>query len=121
LQSWKTLFIEFTLYIGLALLWPLDASAIDETGKYMTRGIGSKDGSCGEYVRAETEVRRWFENWFMGYISGINRAKEGKSDYSNGIAADGLTQWIENYCKQNPLTSFSSAVDAMLEEIVRKH
>ena len=26
-----------------------------------------------------------------------------------------LVQWIENYCKQNPLSPFTSAVDEMLE------
>jgi len=53
----------------------------------------------------------------MGYISGINRQKHGKKDYSNGIAPNALVQWIENYSKQNPLNPFSYAVDAMLEEI----
>jgi hypothetical protein len=67
------------------------------------------------------EIRRWFEHWFMGYISGINRAKQGKDDCSNGVAADGLIQWTENYCRQNPLTPFSSAVDAMLDEIVESN
>lgn len=121
-ESNNTRFFQWVtaLIACLALLWPLGVSAIDGKGKYSIRGIGAKDGSCGEYVRAEKEDRRWYESWSMGYISGINRAKHGKADYSNEVAPQGLVQWIENYCKQNPLSSFSSAVDAMLEELGKK-
>jgi hypothetical protein len=109
------------LFTWLALLWPLGVSAIDETGYYVLRGVGSTDGSCGGFVREKREEgRRWYESWLMGYISGFNRAKQGMGDYSNGVATDGLVQWIENYCKQNPLSSFGSAADAMLEELGKK-
>jgi hypothetical protein len=101
------------LFTSFALLWPLDLSAIDGKGNYEIRGAGAKKGSWGEYVRKEREVRRWYENWLMGYLSGINRAKQGQADYSNGIAPNGLVQWIENYCKQNPLSPFQVAVDEM--------
>ncbi|MBI2985953.1 MAG: hypothetical protein HYY45_04215 [Deltaproteobacteria bacterium] len=121
-ESNNTIFDQWVsaLITCLAVLWPLEVGAIDGKGKYIIRGIGAKDGSCGEYVRAEKEDRRWYDSWSMGYISGINRAKPGKADYSNEAAPQGLVQWIENYCKQNPLSSFGSAVDALLEELGRK-
>jgi hypothetical protein len=105
----NTIFYQWVtaLIACLALLLPLGVSAIDAKRKYTIRGIGAKDGSCGEYVRAEKEERRWYESWSMGYISGINRAKHGKADYSNEAAPQGLDQWIENYCRHNPLSSFS--------------
>jgi hypothetical protein len=118
----KALFIDLTLFTCLALLWPFEVNAVDDKGKYETRGIGAKKGGCGEYVREkQAEVRRWYESWLMGYISGINHGKPGKADYSNGIAPDGLVQWVENYCRQNPLSPFSHAVEEMLEEIGRKN
>ena len=121
METCKTLCIELTLFACVALLWPVEVSAIDNNGKYEILGIGAKKGSCGVYVREkDAEVRRWDESWLTGYITGFNRGKPGKADYSNGIAANGLVQWIENYCKQNPLSSFSSAVDELLEEIGTK-
>ena len=104
----------------LVLFLPLEVSAIDAAGNWNVRGIGSGDGSCGQYVRDNVTSRQWFEHWMMGYISGVNRARRGKSDYSNRVAAQGLVQWIENYCTQNPLSSFSSAVDNLLDELDKK-
>jgi len=118
-----TIFYQWVtgLIACLVLLSPLGVGAIDGKGKYTIRGIGAKDGSCGKYVRSEKEERRWYESWSIGYISGINRAKHGKADYSNEAAPSGLAQWIENYCRHNPLSSFSSAVAAMLEELGKKN
>lgn len=53
----------------------------------------------------------------MGYISGVNSAKRGKEDFSNGVTTLGLVQWLQNYCKEHPLESFGSAVNAMLNEL----
>jgi hypothetical protein len=110
-----------SLYTCVGLLWPVAIGAIDNKGDYSVRGIGTGKGSCGEYVRAkDVEVRRWYEMWLMGYITGVNSAKMGKYDYSNGIDSNGLAQWVENWCKQNPLKAYIDGIDAMLVEITNK-
>ena len=110
----------FLLSVILSL--PTIANAIDAKGNFISRGVGAlKDGSCGKYVReGDIDTRGVYAHWLMGYISGINKEKRGKPDYSNGADAEGLIQWIENYCKENPLSSFSSAADAMLDELNKK-
>jgi hypothetical protein len=104
----------------LSLFMSSSADAVDRNGHWTDRGIGATKGSCGEYVRTDVDQRRWFESWLMGYISGVNSAKIGKDDFSNGVAPQGLAQWVENYCKENPLSSFSNAVQAMLNELNKK-
>lgn len=95
--------------------------AIDAKGNYDTRGIGSKEGSCGDYTTTDVTTKRWYEHWLLGYISGINRRWPGKADFTNGAAVAGLTQWVENYCKENPLASFSEAADALVRELQKRH
>lgn len=94
--------------------------AIDTQNNYITRGIGSKDGGCGEYATSEATYKRWYEHWLMGYISGVNRYRTGKADFTNDAAVAGLTQWVENYCKENPLAPFSEAAEALLRELQKR-
>lgn len=109
------------LLLFVMLCLPTVANGVDAKGNFINRGIGSGVGSCGEYAREDNiDYRRWYEHWATGYISGVNSSKRGKTDFSNGVAPKGLTQWLENYCRENPLTSFGSAVDAMLDELNKK-
>ena len=105
------------LIFYLLLLLPPVANAIDSSGNYVIRGVGSKDGSCGEYVRADATARRWYESWLMGYISGVNTARNGREDFSNAVAPAGLAQWLENYCRANPTITFREGVEALISEI----
>ena len=52
METCKTLCIELTLFASVALLWPVEVSAIDNNGKYEM--VGAKKGSCGVYVRERT-------------------------------------------------------------------
>ena len=104
----------------ILLLLPSAATAIDANGDYVIRGVGSKDGSCGEYVRADVTSRRWYESWLMGYISGVNTARSGKEDFSNAVPPTAIGQWLDNYCKGNPMATFHEAVEAMISELKRR-
>ena len=95
-----------------------DALAIDAQGRSYNRGIGSE--TCGDYVTADLIRQQWFEHWFMGYISGVNNTVKGKADFTDGISASSMVLWIGNYCKQNPLTNISDAINALLREIESK-
>ena len=99
------------------LLAPQTSPAMDETGNYMTRGIGAKDGSCGDYTTTEIMRKYWYQHWLFGYLSGVNQYRQGKADFTNEAAPAGLTQWVEAYCKENPLAPFSKAADALLHEL----
>ena len=117
----RTLIFQYASGLLLSVIFslPTIASAIDTKGNFTFRGAGAK--ACGGYVREDNiDTRGVYEHWLMGYISGINSAKRGKADFSNGVDPQGLIQWIENYCKENPLSNFGSAVDAMLEELNKK-
>ncbi len=111
----------FFFIFSILLLFISEAVAIDNKGNFLMRGIGSKSGSCGSYV-SETDVyRKWeFESWMLGYISGVNAYKKGKEDYSKGLDAQGLVKWMDNYCQKNPLDSYGTGVEILLNEILKK-
>jgi len=52
-------------------------------------------------------------SWVMGFISAMNN--EHAAGYPNftsnfrRIGADGVTGWLDNYCKANPIDSISDA------------
>lgn len=114
--------LKFSVPSSLFILMSLSTSihAVDASGNWSERGIGTRDGSCGEYIREEVSYQRWYEHWLMGYISGVNSGKQGKADFSKGVAAEGLIQWLQNYCTANPLSSFSDASGALLNELSAK-
>lgn len=107
--------------IFFALLFSARTSpAVDANGDYLTRGIGSNEGSCGDYTTSQIEQKFWYQHWLFGYISGVNHYREGKMDFTNKVAAAGLVRWVENYCKENPLAGFSNAADALLQELSKQ-
>jgi hypothetical protein len=106
--------------LSVLLLFARTSSAIDATGDYTIRGIGAREGSCGDYSTTDTTKKFWYEHWLFGYISGVNNYRQGKADFTNEAAPAGLTQWVETYCKEHPLSAFSKAADALVHELQKR-
>lgn len=71
-------------------------------------GLGM--GSCGTW----TEARRLnksegFEQWTLGFLTGVAAGAGGKFNPLNGIDAHGAIAWIDNYCSSHPLEPISDA------------
>lgn len=80
--------------------------------------IGPTGFSCGRWVNtpkqtAEYDVLRY---WVLGYLSGANLGAKG-TDFLQNRDADGLTAWIDNYCRQNPLHAMTEAIYALMSEL----
>jgi hypothetical protein len=74
--------------------------------------IGPIGFSCGKWTNAPigTDERAQLEMWVTGYLSGLNM--ESSTDFLRDRDADGLTAWIDNYCRRNPLHAITQALHA---------
>jgi hypothetical protein len=66
--------------------------------------------SCGKWTNtprksAEHEI---FKKWLLGFVSGVN-FESASGDFLQGRDSDGLTAWIDNYCRTNPLHGMTQA------------
>jgi hypothetical protein len=79
--------------------------------------IGPNDFSCGKWINTPKHTNEYFQlrYWVLGYLSGINM--EGGADFLRGRDADGLTVWIDNYCRQYPLRAITQAINALVDEL----
>jgi len=79
--------------------------------------IGPLDFSCGKWVNTpkRTGDHERLRQWVLGYLSGVNM--ESSADFLRGRDADGLTVWIDNYCRRNPLHAITQATHALITEL----
>lgn len=60
--------------------------------------------------------------WIMGYVSGLNGAGVGKGnpDVLNGVNGDQLSKWMDNYCKNNPISNSLEGSKQLYEELLQR-
>jgi hypothetical protein len=72
--------------------------------------------SCGKWLNtpkhtAEYEV---LKGWVLGYLSGSNMESAG-ADFLRDRDVDGLTAWIDNYCRRSPLHNLPQAIHELMD------
>jgi hypothetical protein len=67
--------------------------------------------SCGKWmdVRARKQSMA-MEYWALGYVSGVNAFRTDGNDFVKDIDADAMWDWLDNYCRSQPLKLFAFAV-----------
>ena len=90
--------------------------------------FGAALESCGEYLRAAEGERKArpayseanavysmsylsFSSYADGWLSRANVENEGRSGENTDLS--GRMAWLENYCRQNPLTLYVNALEAL--------
>lgn len=71
-----------------------------------TDGLGS--GSCGTWTARRTQGRphAWgYEQWLLGFLSGAGMWGKTGLDPLNNVDANGVWAWVDNFCRDHPLTS----------------
>lgn len=112
-DGWRPLIVA-----GMALtLMAGSGRAFLQNGFFKAVGLGNS--SCGTWTAARSrgEARAWgFEQWVLGFLSGIGY---GGADANplNGMDADGVWAWIDNYCHEHPTDKLLSAA----VEFAREH
>jgi hypothetical protein len=83
--------------------------------------------SCGDWVadhEAVASVRVGNEDsWLAGFITAMDgmNAAEGYVEFANPqVTLGGMTAWLTNYCRSNPLTSVSDAALALCGELMER-
>jgi hypothetical protein len=78
--------------------------------------IGQENVFCGRWTQAHThrDDRSWaMRSWVLGYLSGVNNASPDLVPGDAGAILD----WIDNYCRSNPLDPIVDAADALVIEL----
>lgn len=76
---------------------------------------------CGEWVKANTPQRK---SWLMGYLSGLNSAlsdsKTNLDPLNELSSASQAYLWMDNYCKDNPLSAVPEAANTLFLELLAR-
>lgn len=71
--------------------------------------------SCDKYNQSQDSIKEAFKFWGQGYISGINSMKN--MDVTRAKDQGEIFLWVDNYCKNNPQSSYNGALDSLIIEI----
>jgi|SRR6516165_4538362 hypothetical protein len=73
--------------------------------------IGSGTNSCGTWTAWRRQGIAGFpEQWVLGFLSGIGY--KGGNNPLNGVDANAVWAWMDNYCYAHPLDSIEKAGEA---------
>ena len=110
--------------LAMSLFLPATVSAADIDGQYTAHTVAGVIGSCGEYVTARDEKRRaaFLKSnthviWIWGYLTAYNRQTPDTYDIMAQTDTPTILLWLDNYCKQNPLTDFAEAMVSLMNEL----
>jgi hypothetical protein len=77
--------------------------------------------SCGEWIvhREKSDTLALGNaSWLLGYLSGM--AISSGKDYLSGTDNSSIYNWMDNYCRKNPLRDLSSGGNALAAELIGK-
>ena len=100
--------------LGLSIATP--AAAAD--APYL---IGMGWSSCGAWTANRTArnvTAAADEQWVVGYLSGVAIWTPGLNPM-NGVDADAVWAWMDNYCRAHPLVAIKDATSAFVRERMR--
>jgi len=79
--------------------------------KAVMAGAGST--SCGQYLEFKQEGEMFgnaYFSWAQGFMSAVNLNFLGEGNKTDLSDTAGQEKWLENYCNENPLEIYSTAV-----------
>jgi hypothetical protein len=86
--------------------------------------IGYVQTSCGTWTNERsrqpaTLTAREMQMWAYGFLSGSNWSSDSfdPKDRLKDIDGNGISAWLDNYCRQHPLDQFSDAVATLSGEL----
>ena len=103
---------------GLPLLVAL-ATAMLVTSSEAADAWSLDSGSCDDYVidreSDDEAVHKQLDAWLMGFLTAANsHAEMGQEVRVSSV--ESMAMWVENWCRENPMETTTSAMDAMIAE-----
>ncbi|SOZ37014.1 hypothetical protein [Cupriavidus neocaledonicus] len=83
--------------------------------------LGAVD--CGMWVktRGDSLSGSLHQAWLFGFLSGANAAiGSSYGDPLHGISSDQAVVWVDNYCRNNPLSKLADAGSTLYRELVAR-
>ena len=118
---------KFVFIFALTFILPIDqASAADESGRYLQYGSPTCDEYLDAYARSSQDTDgSWNGNhaawnafgWIRGFISGYNlTVQNGKKDAFPDLESSDFYSWAASWCRDNPRNSVSEAMVALINK-----
>jgi hypothetical protein len=86
--------------------------------------IGQGANSCWAWTRsqgAKSTTQGLYTQWVAGFVSGVSWEADD-SDILTRMDFDGLTAWVNDYCKANPLAKVTTGAAMLVQELrARRH
>jgi hypothetical protein len=108
----RSLMIAVLLAIAAVILILIDRAQAQ--GQVSIYGAGVQ--SCGKWLDERRTPIDWLEEgqWVLGYVSAAGEFLNLRDTDSRGISA-----WVDNYCRDNPLKSIGNAAMALVKELAQ--
>ncbi|PAY02909.1 hypothetical protein CKO50_02770 [Pseudoalteromonas sp. HM-SA03] len=85
----------------------------------MTYGFGNN--SCGQWTKeraSKSMNSRYQEVWVLGFITGTGLVLEASGKAQKVTDSDAAMAYIDNYCRENPLSSIMEASQMLVFELM---
>jgi hypothetical protein len=82
---------------------------LDSCGAWITH---RRDVKVGAPITANSEIADEETNWVVGFLSGVGFMGRGNVNPLDGMDAEGILAWIDNYCRAHPIERIVEAAGA---------
>jgi len=112
-----------TVYLVVPTLFllsmALPVSGGDAKGNYVALGFGAE--SCQTFLHARNNrLDLPYRDWLTGYLTAVNKLTKATVDIRGTTDIAGMLGVLDQYCRKNPLHSFSRAVEALVKDLYPK-
>jgi hypothetical protein len=114
-QTPNKLFATF-LVLTLLITFHSPSYAADDTGQYLTMGLGNL--TCKSYLNENEEGAAYYLSWLAGYMTAYNHLEEDTYSILGETKTIGqLESWLRDYCTVNSGHTFESAIRNLLRNL----
>ena len=100
----------------LALFLVHNSHAADDTGRYLTMGLGNQ--SCKSFLSENDEGASYYLSWLAGYMTAYNRLEDDTySILGKSKTVDNIESWLRDYCTVNGNQTFEEAARNLLRNL----
>ncbi|MCZ6803678.1 MAG: hypothetical protein O7D86_07060 [Proteobacteria bacterium] len=98
----------FTITLILMLI-PTTILAVDNSGNFAIWGVGKK--SCYGYGQSTAgDDFEKYKHYMKGFLTAYNVFTENTYNISGKMNENQIVEWINDYCEENPMSSFENAL-----------
>lgn len=109
-------FSVIVLLFTLLFITTSPSHAADDTGQYLTMGLGNL--SCKSFLNEDDEGAAYYLSWLAGYMTSYNYlAEETYSILGETKTIGQVESWLRDYCTVNGDETFESAIRNLLRNL----